>query len=730
MTKSKDLKNSFGLGLMEVIVFIAITSVLTLAVYKLIDFSLKINLDNKLKLTANLIASEKIEEIRNLPYVEIGTIGGVVNGEIPDVQQLQNQGSFEVRTFVQYKDDEFDGVSGGEPDDLVPTDYKYVKLSVSWQGPFGQEEIINYTTISPDGYEYDAGGGILKILVFDASGLPIEGANIHIENNLIDPVVNFDAESDSAGELVLLGVQASHESYEITVSKTGYSTSYTSPRTEENPNPTKPHASVIEGERTEVSFSIDLLSNLSIRAIRDDYENWMVNSDGTQRDQVNGVVGIDGNDMIYFVWHDIRGDGNDFLYMNKLDSSGVEVWPDQKVGNSNLQILPDIATDVNGTSYIVWQDAHYSHNEDIYIAAIDADGNNTWGGIEYRVNSDIGENLQLMPKIDLSSIGATTSIAWEDNRNGNYDIYIQTMDANAQKLWPNDVLVAGTSYDENSVDLVFDSNNDIVVSWVQEGASGDVYAQKIDLNGNNIWPSNLSLANTSLNEHNPALAADDNGNFYLAWTEEGEDMIKNVYLAKYNTNGTMLWKKNPNISSSEYNQYDPYVLFGNSFVYISWTDEREGNPDIYSQKLDPSGNKLWNSDFKVNDNINTSVQINSSMDINSTGEPLVCWQDDREGDYDINAAYLVNPNNFVYLSNVPFVITGTRKIYSEPDVYKYQEVFYTNISGEINLNDMEWDSYSIELLDSYTAYVISHSEPNRPISLPPDSSETVNVYLE
>jgi hypothetical protein len=62
-------------------------------------------------------------------------------------------------------------------------------------------------------------------------------------------------------------VKASANSYHIVALNSGYSTDQTYPSTGPNPNPTKPDATVLVGQSTSVSFSIDQLSALTLKAV-------------------------------------------------------------------------------------------------------------------------------------------------------------------------------------------------------------------------------------------------------------------------------------------------------------------------------------------------------------------------------------------------------------------------------------------------------------------------------
>ncbi|MBU4347153.1 prepilin-type N-terminal cleavage/methylation domain-containing protein, partial [Patescibacteria group bacterium] len=237
-----SFKKQPGFSLIEVLVSVLIVSALTLAIFDLIIYSLKVTADNKFRLAASMITDQKMEYIRNLPYDDIGIAGGMPNGVIPEDETItQNNGIFYVNTFIKYEDDPFDGLYGGVPNDATSSDYKIIRVKASWNGPFGQKNVTSSTIIAPRGMETDAGGGVLSILVFDANGLPVDKASVRIENSGLVPAIDFTDETSVSGILNFPGAPESIEGYEITVTKTGYSTSSTTARTVENPNPTLPN---------------------------------------------------------------------------------------------------------------------------------------------------------------------------------------------------------------------------------------------------------------------------------------------------------------------------------------------------------------------------------------------------------------------------------------------------------------------------------------------------------
>ena len=144
----------------------------------------------------------------------------------------------------------------------MPNDYKRVKVKVLWQGLF-KGEVVSITDVAPKGLETPVGGGNLLISVFDAVGNPIPQADIHIVNDNVDPKIDVTYQSNDKGQYLVAGAPTSTEGYKITVSKSGYSIDRTYGK-DEITNPSNPHATVLEGQLTKKSFSIDKLSNFKI----------------------------------------------------------------------------------------------------------------------------------------------------------------------------------------------------------------------------------------------------------------------------------------------------------------------------------------------------------------------------------------------------------------------------------------------------------------------------------
>jgi len=248
---------------MDVLVGTALSLIIFLAVWQAYLLGVQIVGKSQARITAETLASAKIEEIRNLPYDSIGTVGGIPSGNIQPSQDIvQNGINFHIATSIIYIDDPYDGLA---PEDTLNTDYKRARVEVSWTGKFqSPRPVVLITDISPKGVETNQGGGTISLSVFDANGQAVPQTDIRLENASTSPPISLDLTTDSQGKLIIPGAPAAIESYKVIAGKSGYSTDRTYGR-DEVFSPDRPHLTVIESQVTEASFSIDKLSALTVQ---------------------------------------------------------------------------------------------------------------------------------------------------------------------------------------------------------------------------------------------------------------------------------------------------------------------------------------------------------------------------------------------------------------------------------------------------------------------------------
>lgn len=257
-----------GFTLIELTIAIAVFLIFTLGIYSTMSMVFKIVYQSRMKILETALLSEQLEIVRNLPYDSIGLINGVPSGVLKHSQVINRDGAdFTVITSVRNIDDPFDGILGGTPNDTSPSDYKLVEISGICNNCVQQDPVILSTIISPKGLEGASKNGALFIHVFDASGLDVAGADVHIVNSAVTPNIIIDDVTDNGGMLKVVDAPTGTLGYDITVSKNGYNSDYTVKSSVSNPNPLKPPANVVSQDITEISFSIDKASTINVASV-------------------------------------------------------------------------------------------------------------------------------------------------------------------------------------------------------------------------------------------------------------------------------------------------------------------------------------------------------------------------------------------------------------------------------------------------------------------------------
>lgn len=258
-----------GVTLVEAVIAIAVFTIIGVGSYNSLIAAMKVVRTAREVVTMTALANEHIETIRNLPFEDVGIVAGVPSGLIPHTQTRTHSGrDYDIITTIRNIDDPFDGIIGETPNDLSPADYKMVEVEMQCPTCPNVQQLIFNTYVAPLALETTSTNGSLFVEVLDASGFPVQGADVHIENNAEIPAIIIDDVTNNSGLLQVVDTIPGVEAYEVTVSKAGYSSAQTYAVGEPaNPNPKKPHSTVALQTLTEISLTIDKTSSLDVSSI-------------------------------------------------------------------------------------------------------------------------------------------------------------------------------------------------------------------------------------------------------------------------------------------------------------------------------------------------------------------------------------------------------------------------------------------------------------------------------
>lgn len=140
----------------------------------------------------------------------------------------------------------------------------------------------------------------------------------------------------------------------------------------------------------------------------------------------------------------------------------------------------------------------------------------------------------------------------------------------------------------------------------------------------------------------PKIAIGPDGSFIIAWDDHrrekeiGYYALEDVYAQRFNSNGVPQGKNfQVNDDVGIYEHCSPDVVIGpEGQSLIVWMDERNGQADIYAQRYDESGNKIG-VNFQVNDDESLKDQWLPAIAMDSQGQSIAVWFDERNGNQEI-----------------------------------------------------------------------------------------------
>jgi hypothetical protein len=204
-------------------------------------------------------------------------------------------------------------------------------------------------------------------------------------------------------------------------------------------------------------------------------------------DQLKPDICSDGADGVIIAWYDYRATTDFNIYAQRQGPAGAIVWAvDGVVMNNNVaydQINPRIVSDGVGGAVIAWQDYVTGTTSDIYAQRVAAAGAVQWTATGVIICTAAGD--QINPRI-VTDGASGAFITWDDHRDtANYDIYAQRIAGDASINWSAEGYpICAADSDQTNLALASDGNLGAVVAW-QDHRNGnwDIYTQGFDVSG-------------------------------------------------------------------------------------------------------------------------------------------------------------------------------------------------------------------------------------------------------
>ena len=365
---------------------------------------------------------------------------------------------------------------------------------------------------------------------------------------------------------------------------------------------------------------------------------------------------------VIYVWSDTRFGDRD-LWAQKVDAAGNMVWGDEAVlvnGMINRQEDPVVINVGDGGVVIAWVDFRNEDAGDIYAQKLDSSGNILWDASG--VPLCLAEEIQISLNIVSDEAGGAFVI-WQDERNpGGSDIYgthIETNGSISTGWATNGNAIAAEGGHQNQHTFWEDGTGGAIIAWhdTRDDEDENIYMQRIAPDGSLLWDAGGSmLAGSVETQDRPKITPDGTGNFIFAWRDKRNDSTGDIYAQRVDLNGDLLWSNDVVVYGGEFNQRNPRIKkASDNGVIITWEDGRNEFAaefkDIYAQKLDLDGNLLWDANG-VQVVSAEYDQINPRLNSDNNGGCWITWEDGRIENHPDGDIYVqhINSNGVPTLS--------------------------------------------------------------------------------
>jgi hypothetical protein len=419
--------------------------------------------------------------------------------------------------------------------------------------------------------------------------------------------------------------------------------------------------------------------------------NKKINDDVGGAEQRDPKIAVDDAGNIYIVWTDHRDDEIDIYFTNSSDggntfSTNIKVNNDIEDG---AQIEPSIAVDGAGNIYVVWKEYRNGEN-DIYFAK-STDGGNSFSASK-RVNDDGIGKTQDQPSIAVDSAG-NIYIAWRDSRdNYNWDIYFANSTDGGQTFSSNKRVNDFASSLQYEPSIALDSIGNIYIAWEDDrNGDYDIYFSNSTDGGNTFSPSmKINDDSDGVYQYYPSVAGGGPGNVYITWMDPREGSFDIYFTRSVDGGDTFSTNKKINDDVGSASQSSPSIAVDEAGKICSaWRDERNGNWDIYFSSS-VTGGTTFSTNIKVNDDIGDAEQLGPSIAVDSEGNIYCVWMDQRNGNLEI---YFANS------SDGGSTFSGDKMVGDAISSKRYPSIAVDDI-GNIY---MAWDDYRNGIYDIYFA---------------------------
>ncbi|MBW2263052.1 MAG: hypothetical protein JRG91_13825 [Deltaproteobacteria bacterium] len=246
---------------------------------------------------------------------------------------------------------------------------------------------------------------------------------------------------------------------------------------------------------------------------------------------------------------------------------------------------------------------------------------------DVRVTSDGGASKD----VSLVWSGSEYGVAWNDDRDGNWEIYFARIDDAGARIG-SDLRVTDAVTSSRHPELVWSGSQYGLTWYDHRDGNEEIYFARLGGDGAKIGADARITDDTARSRYPDIAWADDA--YALTWTDE-RDGNEEIYFARLDDAGAKMGS-DVMITFNAFPSMDSALTWTGTEYGLVWRDDRDGNGEIYFVRVSAAGAKVG-SESRVTNATNASGQ----PQIVWTGSEYgVTWHDNRDDTTPMTSPYV------------------------------------------------------------------------------------------
>lgn len=341
----------------------------------------------------------------------------------------------------------------------------------------------------------------------------------------------------------------------------------------------------------------------------------------------------------YVFWEDKKGSPESDIHFIHFDKNGdVSFRADGKAVSTRdgAKENPHTFVDPSGNSIVLWKGYDRKKNPELFIQKLSKNGLRLWQNEGIQLSESKIEKVDYSLRVDKRGYAHVGYITKNTTSINKFSIRFKTLSPAGKIL--SDPL-KGNLYNSNNTisetEIIPDNKGGSFIFWLEnQNQKTMLFAQYVDSTGSKKWGTKpLVISKINNNVLSYSVGALGSG-IYTAITYQGTNKI--IYQNLISDKGKLLWGNDGKLLTYQKgSQTNPQFAFVDSSVVVSWTNEFEKVKDVFIQRFDVEGNRMWGNNGRRIINIKGN-QFGQRIVYDQKNGVVLAWIDKRENNSDAN----------------------------------------------------------------------------------------------